>query len=60
MSLAVVWFLLIAILWGGYFILEGFDLGVGLLLPFLPRNGRTARRCSSRSVRSGTGTRSGS
>ncbi|MFN8160435.1 MAG: cytochrome d ubiquinol oxidase subunit II [Solirubrobacterales bacterium] len=37
MSLETVWFLLIAILWGGYFLLEGFDFGVGMLLPFLPR-----------------------
>ena len=38
MSLETVWFLLIAILWGGYFLLEGFDFGVGILLPFLPRS----------------------
>lgn len=30
-----VWFVLFAVLLGGYFALEGFDLGVGLLLPFL-------------------------
>ena len=60
-SLAVVWFLLIAILWGGYFMLEGFDFGVGLLLPFLPRNeGGPPGDVRVRSVRSGTGTRSGS
>jgi cytochrome bd ubiquinol oxidase subunit II len=40
MSLETVWFLLIAILWGGYFLLEGFDFGVGLLLPVLPRDER--------------------
>ena len=34
------WFVLIAVLWGGYFILEGFDFGVGMLLPFLPRDER--------------------
>jgi cytochrome d ubiquinol oxidase subunit II len=32
------WFLLIAVLWIGYFILEGFDFGVGMLLPFVSRN----------------------
>jgi cytochrome bd ubiquinol oxidase subunit II len=37
MSLQDVWFVLIAILWSGYFLLEGFDFGVGMLLPFLPR-----------------------
>jgi cytochrome d ubiquinol oxidase subunit II len=34
----IFWFVLIAVLWGGYFVLEGFDFGVGMLLPFLPRN----------------------
>jgi cytochrome bd ubiquinol oxidase subunit II len=30
-----IWFLLIAVLWVGYFVLEGFDFGLGILLPFL-------------------------
>ena len=61
MDLENFWFCLIAVLWGGYFLLEGFDFGVGMLLPFLPRDERRARRrCSSRSARSGTATRSGS
>ncbi len=34
------WFLLIAFLWTGYFVLEGFDFGVGMLMPFLGRNTR--------------------
>ena len=38
MSLADVWFVLVAVLWSGYFVLEGFDFGVGMLLPFLPRD----------------------
>ena len=38
MSLADLWFILVAVLWTGYFVLEGFDFGVGMLLPFLPRN----------------------
>src|SRR5262245_4665844 len=37
MSLADLWFILVAFLWSGYFLLEGFDFGVGMLLPFLPR-----------------------
>jgi cytochrome d ubiquinol oxidase subunit II len=37
-DLQILWFIIIAVLWGGYFLLEGFDFGVGLLLPFLPRN----------------------
>ena len=38
MDLQTLWFVLIAVLWSGYFLLEGFDFGVGMLLPFLPRN----------------------
>jgi cytochrome d ubiquinol oxidase subunit II len=40
MDLQIFWFCLIAVLWGGYFVLEGFDFGVGMLLPFLPRDER--------------------
>ena len=38
MELTTVWFALIALLWIGYFCLEGFDFGVGMLLPVLARN----------------------
>ncbi|GAB2753459.1 cytochrome d ubiquinol oxidase subunit II [Nocardioides pakistanensis] len=38
MELTTVWFSLIAVLWIGYFVLEGFDFGVGMLLPVLSRN----------------------
>ena len=38
MSLETTWFLLVAVLWVGYFILEGFDFGVGILLPFVSKN----------------------
>src|SRR6187397_343191 len=37
MALTTVWFLLIAVLWTGYLVLEGFDFGVGMLLPILSR-----------------------
>ena len=37
------WFLLIAALWIGFFFLEGFDFGVGMLLPFLGRNDEERR-----------------
>ena len=40
MDLQTLWFVLIAVLWSGYLLLEGFDFGVGMLLPFLPRNER--------------------
>lgn len=38
MTLNTIWFFLIAILFIGYFILEGFDFGVGILLPFIGKN----------------------
>jgi cytochrome d ubiquinol oxidase subunit II len=38
MELTTIWFALIAVLWMGYFALEGFDFGVGMLLPVLSRN----------------------
>ena len=38
MTFQTTWFLLIAVLWVGYFILEGFDFGVGMLLRFVSRN----------------------
>ena len=40
MDLQLFWFVLIGVLWAGYFLLEGFDFGVGMLLPFLPRDER--------------------
>ncbi len=43
MELTTIWFALIAILWIGYFVLEGFDFGVGILLPFLGRGDRERR-----------------
>lgn len=43
MELTTVWFGLIAVLWIGYFVLEGFDFGVGMLLPALSRS-ETERR----------------
>ncbi|QCX27772.1 cytochrome d ubiquinol oxidase subunit II [Nocardioides jishulii] len=43
MELTTVWFALIAILWIGYFTLEGFDFGVGMLLPKLARNEKERR-----------------
>ncbi len=35
MGLNTVWFILVTILFTGFFFLEGFDYGVGILLPFL-------------------------
>ncbi|GGB77622.1 cytochrome d ubiquinol oxidase subunit II [Knoellia flava] len=41
MDYPFIWFLLIGVLWTGYLVLEGFDFGVGALLPVL--GGRGAR-----------------
>ena len=43
MDLNTLWFVLIAVLYTGFFILEGFDFGVGILLPFLGKNDKTRR-----------------
>ncbi|MFE5122875.1 cytochrome d ubiquinol oxidase subunit II [Streptomyces sp. NPDC056669] len=43
MNLHDFWFLLIAFLWTGYFFLEGFDFGIGVLTKLLARD-RTERR----------------
>jgi cytochrome d ubiquinol oxidase subunit II len=38
MTLNTLWFIFIGILYTGFFVLEGFDFGVGILLPFLGKN----------------------
>jgi cytochrome bd ubiquinol oxidase subunit II len=38
MDLETFWFCLIAVVWAAYFLLEGFDFGVGMLLPVVPRS----------------------
>jgi cytochrome d ubiquinol oxidase subunit II len=43
MDLNTVWFILIAVLFIGYFFLEGFDYGVGVLLPFLGKDDKDRR-----------------
>ena len=58
--LQALWFILIAVLWIGYFVLEGFDFGVGMLMRTRrARPRRAARDASTRSARSGTATRCG-
>ncbi len=49
MELTTVWFILIAILWVGYLVLEGFDFGVGILLPVIGRN-EPERRAMIRTI----------
>src|SRR6478735_9822997 len=50
MELAVIWFVAIAVLWIGYFVLEGFDFGVGTLLPFMGRRNSVDRRVAINSI----------
>ena len=38
MELSELWFFLIGVLFTGFFFLEGFDYGVGILLPFVAKN----------------------
>jgi cytochrome d ubiquinol oxidase subunit II len=42
-DLNTLWFILITVLFIGYFILEGFDYGVGILLPFLGKDDQDRR-----------------
>lgn len=43
MDLNILWFILITVLFVGFFFLEGFDFGVGILLPFLGKNDQERR-----------------
>jgi cytochrome d ubiquinol oxidase subunit II len=49
MDLHIVWFILIGILLTGFFVLEGYDYGVGILLPFLGKSD-TERRMVLNSI----------
>lgn len=49
MDLNTIWFVLIAVLFIGYFFLEGFDFGVGILLPFIGKDD-TERRLVINSI----------
>ncbi len=43
MTLNTLWFIFIALLFGGFFLLEGFDYGVGILAPWLGRGEKERR-----------------
>ncbi|HPU14333.1 MAG TPA: cytochrome d ubiquinol oxidase subunit II [Aeromicrobium sp.] len=43
MELTTFWFILIAVLFVGYFVLEGFDFGVGMLVGLLAKNEKERR-----------------
>jgi len=44
-GLNTTWFALIGLLWTGYFLLEGFDFGVGILTPFVSADDIDRRLC---------------
>lgn len=44
-SLNTAWFALTGLLWAGYFVLEGFDFGVGILVPFVSHDDLDRRLC---------------
>ena len=43
MDLQTIWFILVTVLFTGFFFLEGFDFGVGILHPFMSRDDRERR-----------------
>ena len=43
MDLNILWFVLIVVLFTGFFFLEGFDYGVGMLLPFVGKTDEERR-----------------
>jgi cytochrome d ubiquinol oxidase subunit II len=47
--LSDIWFVIVAVFWVGFFILEGFDFGVGMLHSFVGRND-TERRIAVNSI----------
>jgi cytochrome d ubiquinol oxidase subunit II len=49
MELTTIWFVLIAVLWIGYLVLDGFDFGVGILLPIIGRS-EPERRAMLRTI----------
>lgn len=44
MDLNTLWFVLVAVLFAGFFFLEGFDYGVGILLPFVAKTDHERRQ----------------
>lgn len=44
MDLAYVWFFIVGVLFVGYFVLDGFDFGVGMSLPFLGKDNVSRRQ----------------
>ena len=59
MTLPIVWFILIAVLWTGYLALEGFDFGVGSSCAYSGATSASAAPWSAPSAPTGTATRCG-
>ena len=49
MELVNLWFIVIAVLWTGYLVLEGFDFGVGMLMPIVGKK-NTERRVALNTI----------
>ena len=49
MDLQTIWFAAVAVLWTGFLLLEGFDIGVAALLPVLGRT-RSDRHLMLRTI----------
>lgn len=47
MALVTIWFIVIAVLWTGFFVLEGFDFGVGILSRLLTKDDAERRQILS-------------
>ena len=47
MTLSVLWFILIAVLWIGYLTLEGFGFGGGMIYKFVAKDERERRALSA-------------
>ena len=59
MQLIPFWFIIIAVLWTGFFVLEGFDFGVGMLHGAVGQDNAAGGPPSTPSARCGTATKSG-
>jgi cytochrome d ubiquinol oxidase subunit II len=59
-TLKMIWWLLVGVLLVGFAIMDGHDMGVGTLLPFVGKDDTSAASSSTPSARTGTATRSGS
>ena len=54
-----IWFWIVAVMLTAYVVLDGFDLGVGIVYPFLRGPKRERQSCSGASARYGTAMKSG-